>query len=79
MRVGSLVKALSIATGASVAVAAPGMNAEQSKLLAQASKLIFKDVAIIGGGASGAYSAVRLREDMGKSVVVIEKAARMVS
>ncbi|GKU07905.1 fad dependent oxidoreductase [Fusarium langsethiae] len=31
------------------------------------------DVAIIGGGATGCYAAVRLREDYGKSVVVIEK------
>ncbi|RGP64225.1 amine oxidase [Fusarium sporotrichioides] len=31
------------------------------------------DVAIIGGGATGAYAAVRLREDYGKSVLVIEK------
>ncbi|KAK3377640.1 hypothetical protein B0H63DRAFT_221540 [Podospora didyma] len=35
--------------------------------------IIHKDVAIIGGGGSGAYSAVRLREDFGVSVVVIEK------
>ncbi|KAK3366464.1 hypothetical protein B0H63DRAFT_371864, partial [Podospora didyma] len=34
---------------------------------------ICKDVAIIGGGASGSYSAVRLREDFGVSVVFIEK------
>ncbi|KAL6915273.1 hypothetical protein ACHAP8_010561 [Fusarium lateritium] len=31
------------------------------------------DIAIIGGGATGAYAAVRLREDYGKSVLVIEK------
>ncbi|GAB1314657.1 Amine oxidase [Madurella fahalii] len=34
---------------------------------------ISKDVAIIGGGGSGAYSAVRLREDYGIGVVVVEK------
>lgn len=33
---------------------------------------ITKDVVIIGGGASGTYAAVRLREDLGKSIVVIE-------
>ncbi|EUC37469.1 hypothetical protein COCCADRAFT_85619 [Bipolaris zeicola 26-R-13] len=33
---------------------------------------ITKDVVIIGGGASGTYAAVRLREDLGKSVIVIE-------
>lgn len=35
-------------------------------------KIIVRDVAIIGGGASGTFSAVRLR-DQGKSVVLIEK------
>ena len=30
-------------------------------------KTIKKDVAIIGGGSSGSYSAVRLREDYGVS------------
>lgn len=37
------------------------------------------DVAIVGGGATGAYAAVRLREDYGKKVVVIEKQNRLVS
>ncbi|KAK6716682.1 hypothetical protein SNK04_007634 [Fusarium graminearum] len=37
------------------------------------------DVAIIGGGATGSYAAVRLREDYGKSVLVIEKENRLVS
>lgn len=36
------------------------------------------DVAIIGGGGSGAYAAVRLREDFGKNIVVIEKENRLV-
>ncbi|KAM0347194.1 hypothetical protein ACHAO7_011293 [Fusarium culmorum] len=35
------------------------------------------DVAIIGGGATGSYAAVRLREDYGKSVLVIEKENRL--
>ncbi|KAK3933875.1 hypothetical protein QBC46DRAFT_359403 [Diplogelasinospora grovesii] len=34
---------------------------------------ITKDVVILGGGASGAYNAVRLREDFGKSIVLVEK------
>ena len=34
--------------------------------------IIERDVAIIGGGSAGTYSAVRLK-DMGKSVIVIEK------
>ncbi|RAR15548.1 FAD/NAD(P)-binding domain-containing protein [Stemphylium lycopersici] len=33
---------------------------------------IIRDVAIVGGGASGTYAAVRLREDFNKTVVVIE-------
>ncbi|KAK0726261.1 hypothetical protein B0T21DRAFT_371286 [Apiosordaria backusii] len=35
--------------------------------------IIYKDVAIIGGGASGAHAAVRLTQDYGKSVVVVER------
>ncbi|KAH8655460.1 hypothetical protein BX600DRAFT_439976 [Xylariales sp. PMI_506] len=31
-----------------------------------------KDVVILGGGASGTYAAVRLREDYGKSVLLVE-------
>lgn len=42
-------------------------------------KTITRDVAIIGGGASGAYSAVRLREDFGVSILLIEKDDRLVS
>jgi hypothetical protein len=41
-------------------------------------EIIVKDVAVIGGGASGSYAAIRLKEDYKKSVVVIEKAKRMV-
>ncbi|KAJ6022083.1 FAD/NAD(P)-binding domain-containing protein [Penicillium herquei] len=33
---------------------------------------IFRDIAIIGGGASGTYSAIKLRDE-GKSVILIEK------
>ena len=32
-----------------------------------------KDLVILGGGASGTYAAVRLREDYGKSILLIEK------
>ena len=34
---------------------------------------VTKDVLIIGGGASGAHAAVRLRDDYGLSVALIEK------
>jgi len=43
------------------------------------SKIITKDVLVIGGGASGAHAAVRLREDFRKSVVVVEKQDHLVS
>jgi len=33
---------------------------------------LIRDVAIIGGGASGTYAAVRLREDLNTSIVLIE-------
>jgi ribulose 1,5-bisphosphate synthetase/thiazole synthase len=36
------------------------------------------DVAILGGGASGTYAAVRLREDYGKKVLLIEMEAVLV-
>ncbi|KAK1761570.1 hypothetical protein QBC47DRAFT_429165 [Echria macrotheca] len=45
--------------------------------LATAANTIERDVAIIGGGASGSYAAIRLREDYNLSVVVIEKATML--
>ncbi|KAF2100139.1 hypothetical protein NA57DRAFT_37580 [Rhizodiscina lignyota] len=39
--------------------------------------IITKDVAIIGGGASGTYAAVRLREDLNTNIVVIEEKDRL--
>ncbi len=44
-----------------------------------ASSVIYRDVAILGGGASGAHAAVRLRQDFNKTVVVVEKNAKLVS
>jgi phytoene dehydrogenase-like protein len=38
--------------------------------------IITRDVAIIGGGASGTYAAVRIR-DMNQSVVIVEKKDRL--
>lgn len=46
--------------------------------LAQSADPLDVDVCIVGGGATGAYAAVRLREDFNKTVVVIEKADRLV-
>lgn len=42
------------------------------------SDIIKTDVAIIGGGASGTYAAVRLRQDLNTSVLVIETKGRLV-
>ena len=39
-------------------------------------QIITKDIAIVGGGSSGTYSAVQLK-DLGKSVVVIEQTGRL--
>src|SRR3569833_3234801 len=44
----------------------------------KAADIISRDVAIIGGGAAGAYSDVRIR-DSGKTVAVIEKSSHLVS
>ena len=41
--------------------------------------VLVKDVVIIGGGASGAYAGVRLRDDFGKSVAIVEMQDRLVS
>jgi hypothetical protein len=43
-----------------------------------AGAIIEKDIVIIGGGASGAHAAVRLREDYGKSVIIVEKQDNLV-
>ena len=50
----------------------------QDDISAEASKVIEKDVIIIGGGAAGSHAAVRLREDYGKSVVLIERESKLV-
>jgi hypothetical protein len=39
-------------------------------------RVIERDVCVIGGGSSGTYTAVRLR-DLGRSVVVVERANRL--
>jgi heterodisulfide reductase subunit A-like polyferredoxin len=38
---------------------------------------IIRDVCILGGGSTGTYAAVRLSQDLGKSVVVVEKTGRL--
>jgi ribulose 1,5-bisphosphate synthetase/thiazole synthase len=39
----------------------------------QSEDIIMRDVCILGGGSTGTYSAVRLSQDLGKSVVVVEQ------
>lgn len=41
-------------------------------------EVVNRDVVIVGGGASGAHAAVKLR-DMGKTIVLVEKRDRLVS
>ncbi|TPX15260.1 uncharacterized protein E0L32_004537 [Thyridium curvatum] len=66
LRTAGLLAALTFAS------AAP---AEQAATAGQ--RVIHKDVVILGGGASGAHAAVRLREDFGKSIVLVEKQGRL--
>ncbi|BCB78781.1 hypothetical protein GCM10022251_78240 [Phytohabitans flavus] len=70
--------ALRILGGTGVAAAAaaltPGSAASASG--EEASGVIRRDVCVIGGGASGTYAAVRLR-DLGHSVAVVERAGRL--
>ncbi|KXH61960.1 amine oxidase [Colletotrichum salicis] len=39
--------------------------------------IIERDVVILGGGASGAHAAVRLREDYNRTIVIVEKQNRI--
>lgn len=43
-----------------------------------ASSAIDADVVVVGGGTSGAYAAVRLSQDFGKKVLVVEKESVLV-
>lgn len=59
------VRALALAAGSAVVVSA--------------FDVVAKDVVVIGGGASGAYAAFRLREDYGQDIALIEKEDSLVS
>ncbi|TDZ53024.1 Beta-cyclopiazonate dehydrogenase [Colletotrichum trifolii] len=63
-RIALFLGALSLATAASIPESA-------------ASRVITKDVVILGAGASGSHAAVRLREDYNKTVVIVEKQNRV--
>ncbi|KAJ0415685.1 hypothetical protein BJY00DRAFT_254020 [Aspergillus carlsbadensis] len=60
--------------GFALALPSPGPNLEDDERDGprRGSKVITRDVCIIGGGASGTYAAVRLRE-LGHSVVLVER------
>lgn len=49
-----------------------------SAFIATAAQAIDVDVAVVGGGGSGGYAAVQLRENYGKKIVVIEKQTQLV-
>ena len=59
--------------GVSGAATALGVQAPSA---ASASEVITRDVLVIGGGATGTYAAIRLR-DLGRSVAVVETADRL--
>lgn len=40
---------------------------------------VSKDVVIVGGGAGGTYAAIRLREDYGRSILLVEMEAVLVN
>jgi NADPH-dependent 2,4-dienoyl-CoA reductase/sulfur reductase-like enzyme len=68
----SLVVLLAVVRSASAAPASCSVNGRKYDI----DTVITKDIAIIGGGSAGTYSAIRLR-DLGKSIVVIEGTDRL--
>ena len=62
--------ALGVLAGSGVAAVAGAPSA------AAAAPVIRRDVCVVGGGSSGTYTAVRLR-DLGRSVVVVESGGRL--
>lgn len=67
--------ALRILGGTGVAAAAAAL-APGSAATASGGAVIRRDVCVIGGGSTGTYTAVRLR-DLGHSVAVVERAGRL--
>jgi hypothetical protein len=68
-----------IGAGAGVAAAGRmglGAALPSSDINADDAAVITRDVCVVGGGSTGTYSAIRLR-DMGKSVVVVETNDRL--
>jgi hypothetical protein len=72
-------QALKVLAGTGVAAAVgmhPGVAAAADGVHGGGPKVIERDVCVIGGGSSGTYTAVRLR-DLGRSVVVVENKGRL--
>ncbi|KAJ5932049.1 hypothetical protein N7516_006538 [Penicillium verrucosum] len=63
-----LAKAASLLTAASVVAISSAGPIIQT---------VSRDVVVVGGGAAGAYAAVRLREDYGKSIALVERETRL--
>jgi hypothetical protein len=66
---------LKIMVGTGVA-AATGLPSGVAHASGDRGQVIDRDICVIGGGGSGTYAAIRLR-DLGKSVVVVERANRL--
>lgn len=58
------------------ALAAPSTNTKFDTSKFKADDIIRRDVAVVGGGSGGTYSAISLKDE-GKSVIVIEKKNRL--
>lgn len=48
-----------------------------SKIQFDPADVIVRDIAIVGGGATGTYAAIRLQQDFNKSVVVVERETKL--
>lgn len=66
---------LKLISASAAALATSGLQ-KARRAFASECKVIERDVCVIGGGSSGTFSAVRLR-DSGKSVVVLERKLRL--
>lgn len=59
-----------------ISASAAGLATSGLRAFADGCPVIERDVCVLGGGSSGTYSAIRLR-DAGKSVVVLERKPRL--
>ncbi|ROW06286.1 hypothetical protein VPNG_08051 [Cytospora leucostoma] len=62
--------------GAELGTASPDPSALLSPAYYSDSDIIIRDVAIIGGGSSGTFGTIKLK-DLGTSVILVEKEARL--